>query len=144
MKRYQIPVIDAAGIPMVNFEAMNEVHREEVALINHLGSLITTGLDSTPDTNAITAKLYEWVEHTRAHFDSENRMMEAHGFPPYPVHRAEHELMLSKIESQQQQWLNEKELNQLAEFIFVVWREWFDAHVKSMDTVTARFLSQVM
>ncbi|MCW4225353.1 MAG: hemerythrin domain-containing protein [Candidatus Thiodiazotropha endolucinida] len=86
----------------------------------------------------------EWVEHTRAHFEGENRLMEIYAFPPYPVHKAEHAEVLTRIESVQDQWLREQGLQQLADYIFVEWRAWFDQHVKSMDMVTAQFLSQVM
>jgi hemerythrin len=84
------------------------------------------------------------VEHTRAHFEGENRLMETHAFPPYPVHKAEHEKLLASIETLQDDWLRDRALMQLANFIFGEWRAWFDQHVKSMDRVTADFLSGVI
>jgi hemerythrin len=58
------------------------------------------------------------------------------------VHRAEHDKLLTRIESLRDEWLRDQELAQLANFIFIEWRAWFDQHVKSMDRVTADFLSR--
>lgn len=142
VSQYQLPVIDITEIPLVALDTMNEVHREEVALINQLGELVIAGVEGSPDSEAISFKLNEWVAHTRAHFEGENKMMKEYGFPPYPVHMGEHQQALSRIESLQQQWLGDNQLDRLAEYIFVEWLEWFKAHVNSMDMVTARFLSQ--
>ncbi|MCU7929722.1 MAG: hemerythrin family protein [Candidatus Thiodiazotropha sp. (ex Codakia rugifera)] len=144
MSQYQLPVIDITEIPLVALETMNEVHREEVALINQLGELVIAGVEGDADSEAITSKLNEWVEHTRAHFDGENQMMKEYGFPPYPVHLGEHQQALLRIESMQQQWLDDNQLDRLAAYIFVEWQDWFKAHVNSMDMVTARFLSQTI
>jgi hemerythrin len=84
------------------------------------------------------------VIRSHAHFEGENRLMETYAFPPYPVHRAEHDKLLARIDVLQAEWLRDQELLQLANFIFVEWRAWFEQHVNSMDRVTADFLSRVM
>ncbi|MES9812694.1 MAG: hemerythrin family protein [Candidatus Thiodiazotropha sp.] len=144
MSPYHLPVVDIAELPSVAQASMNEVHMEEVGLINRLGEMVLQAIDGALDREQISHLLAEWVEHTRAHFEGENRLMESHAFPPYPVHKAEHAAVLTRIESVQDQWLREHGLQQLADYIFVEWRAWFDQHVKSMDMVTAQFLSQVM
>jgi hemerythrin len=123
---------------------MNDVHLEEVALINRLGELVLQGLAGEADIKQISQPLIEWANHTRAHFESENRLMESYAFPPYPVHKAEHTQVLERIDSLIAAWSQDQGLEQLADFIFVEWRAWFDQHVKSMDSVTAQFLSQFM
>ncbi|MCU7879268.1 MAG: hypothetical protein KZQ66_11970 [Candidatus Thiodiazotropha sp. (ex Lucinoma aequizonata)] len=74
MSQHQLPVIDITEIPLVALEAMNEVHREEVTLINQLGELVIAGVEDSSDSEAITFKLNERVAHTRAHFDGENKI----------------------------------------------------------------------
>lgn len=144
MNQYQLPVVDIADMPKVALESMNEVHQEEVALINRLGELVMQGIAGDVDIEQIKRVLDEWLLHTRAHFESENSLMETYAFPPYPVHKEEHTQVLTRIESLMAQWSKDLELQQLADFIFVEWRSWFDQHVNSMDKVTAQFLSQVM
>ncbi|MEW8052245.1 MAG: hemerythrin family protein [Candidatus Thiodiazotropha sp.] len=144
MSPYHLPVVDTGEIPSVALASMNEVHLEEVGLINRLGEMVVQAIDGEANPERISQVLAEWVEHTRAHFEDENRLMETYAFPPYPVHKAEHAKVLARIETLQDQWSKDQGLQQLADYIFVEWRAWFDQHVKSMDMVTAQFLSQVM
>ncbi len=142
MTRYTAPVVDTTTIPQVALGSMNDTHREEVELVNQLGILLEQGLQGNADNADITEKFDEWAEHTRAHFERENRLMQEHGFPPYLVHSGEHARMLAVIEDQQKQWAENKDIEALAHFVFVDWTRWFDMHVNSMDKITAQFLSQ--
>jgi hemerythrin-like metal-binding protein len=142
LSQYQLPVVDTETMPRVALASMNQVHLEEVDLINRLGEMMDAISKGVLDAEQINQILIEWVEHTRCHFDGENRLMKIHAFPPYSVHAAEHAKVMTRIESVRDQWLNEGDLDSLADFIFVEWRTWFDQHVKSMDSVTAEFLNQ--
>lgn len=142
MAKHTTPVVDTTMIPQVALESMNDTHREEVELVNQLGALLEQGLEGNADNAAITGKLHEWVEHTRAHFERENRLMQEHGFPAFPVHSGEHSQMLAIIEDLQRNWLDNGNIETLANFIFHDWARWFELHVNSMDKVTAQFLSQ--
>lgn len=64
-------VLDADAIPQVAMEAMNEVHREELDIVNQLNRAIIAD-----DGDKITPLCQEWLLHTKAHFDKENTMME--------------------------------------------------------------------
>ena len=144
MGMYESPVLDVSDIPQIALDSMNQTHKEEVELINKLGELLEEGMKSQPDADAITAMLTEWLEHTREHFASENQLMQEHGFPAYPVHANEHQQVLVQIEAIYQRWLDDNEVQPLADFIFSDWPQWFDNHVNSMDMVTAQYLSQIM
>jgi hypothetical protein len=39
-------------------------------------------------------------------------------------------------------WLEDFNLQRLADYLFIEWRSWFDQHVNSMDAVTAQYLSR--
>jgi hemerythrin len=140
MNQYRLPVVAIDQIPLVALEVMNQVHREEVGMINQLGSLLIDGLQAEPDIEAITQSVVAWVDHTREHFAGENSMMRDHGFPPYLVHKGEHDQVLLRLEQLQRQWLENYNLQALADYLFIEWRNWFDHHVNSMDAVTAQFL----
>ena len=103
---------------------MNNTHREEVEIINQPGQLLVQDIKALADTQLITGKLHQWVEHTREHFNTENQMMRDYGFPVYVIHSGEHARVMQQIETLQ--------------------RQWFDNHISSMDRVTAQFLSQAM
>ncbi|MES9939691.1 MAG: hemerythrin domain-containing protein [Candidatus Thiodiazotropha sp. 6PLUC2] len=144
MSEYQLPIVVPDQIPLVDLEIMNQVHREEVDLINRLGGLLLEGLQQISAYEAIDLCLEEWIVHTREHFERENRLMAEHGFPPYPVHKGEHDQVLALIQGLYEQWLKQRDLDELVKFVFVEWRSWFDGHVKSMDSVTAQFLARII
>lgn len=141
MSNYKSPVLPISEIPEIAVASMNATHREEVELINQLGVLLEQAINGNVDETAITEKLNEWVEHTRQHFESENRLMEEFAFPAMSVHRNEHEQVFALIESLQKKWLEARNPEPLAEFIFVNWPQWFNMHVNSMDMVTAQFVN---
>jgi hemerythrin len=141
MDDYPTPLLDPAAIPQVALASMNQTHREEVELINRLGVLLAAGAQGKADAAAITATVSAWVVHTREHFQRENELMKSHGFPAYPIHRGEHDRVLSLIDRLQQAWLDRQQCEPLIEFIFSQWPQWFDDHVNSMDRVTAQFLA---
>lgn len=142
MTAYTSPVLAPSAIPELAVASMNATHREEVELVNALGALLESGLRSQAAVADISATLDAWVQHTRRHFERENQLMQEYAFPAMPVHRGEHARMLGVIESRQRQWLESREVEPLAAFVFRQWPDWFNLHVNTMDRVTAAFISQ--
>lgn len=140
----RLPVVDLDKLPRVELELMNDVHREEIALVNALGEQLLTGADGLTDDAAISQCLAAWISHTQEHFEGENRLMQIHGFPPFPVHKGEHDQMLTQLSQIERTWQQDRDAAALAEFLYETWLPWFDTHVKTMDTVTAGFLNRVM
>ncbi len=137
----QHPVLAPEDIPSIALGSMNDTHHEEVALVNALGTLLQRAQDGDIDEAAISAALDEWITHTEEHFARENRLMQEYGFPPYAVHAQEHAFALENLRQIQQQWAQNREVNDLSNFVFNNWSQWFQLHVNSMDNVTAQFLS---
>ncbi|MET0028878.1 MAG: hemerythrin family protein [Candidatus Thiodiazotropha sp.] len=142
MNEYKLPVVDPDKMPRVALELMNSVHEEEIALVNELGALLLSGLDGAVDEAAISQSLSAWITHTREHFEGENRLMRNHNFPPYPVHKGEHDQVLTQLAQLEKAWSDNRDVGVLARFLYEDWLPWFNAHVKTMDTVTAGFLNQ--
>ncbi|BAO45651.1 bacteriohemerythrin [Thiolapillus brandeum] len=137
----QHPVLAPADIPSIAVGSMNDTHHQEVALVNTLGALLLQARDGNPDPDAIGRALDEWVSHTEAHFERENRLMQEHGFPPYPVHAQEHTSALDNLHRIQAGWHDRHDPDELGDYVFNTWPQWFQMHVNSMDNVTAQFLS---
>lgn len=137
----QHPVLAPTDIPGIAVGSMNDTHHQEVALVNTLGALLLQARDGHPDPDAIGQALDEWVSHTEAHFERENRLMEEHGFPPFPVHAQEHASALDNLHRIQASWHDSHNLDELGNYVFNTWPQWFQMHVNSMDNVTAQFLS---
>jgi len=61
-------VVDPDQIPPIAVASMDAKHHEEVELVNQVGRLIKAGQSGELDSEALHAKLDEWIEHTRRHF----------------------------------------------------------------------------
>jgi hemerythrin len=132
------PSITPENIPLVAIDFMNQTHKEEVALVNSLMKKLQAAAEEKND-NGITEALTQWLAHTEAHFQHENELMLEINFPPYLVHSGEHENALNLLRAVKSTWEENKDLQQLSDYVFKQWPEWFMSHVNSMDTVTANF-----
>jgi hemerythrin len=131
-------MIDCNTIPQVAFDEMNRVHHEEATLLNTLEELLI----NTPDNSeSIAACLHEMVEHTRGHFGNEERLMKEVGFPAFNMHEGEHIKVFNEMQRIISQWLSTKDNNILKEYFLGSFQEWLSAHILSMDTITAQFIS---
>ena len=135
------PVMAPDDIPVIAVGSMNDTHHQEVGLVNALGALLLQAREGNGNEEAIGKALDEWVSHTEAHFERENRLMQEHGFPPFPVHAQEHANALDNLHQLQQRWHENHDLDALGSYVFNTWPQWFQMHVNSMDNVTAQFLS---
>jgi hemerythrin len=136
-------IIEAGNIPQVELAFMNNTHFEEIEMVKSLGELISNyqqaGSDSDIDTKAITDSLQQWLSHTIEHFERENELMQATGFPALSVHSNEHEQALKALKGVVDTWQQSQNIDLLTDFVFDQWPNWFNAHVGSMDMVTAKF-----
>lgn len=122
----------------VALDFMNRDHAEFVSLCE---KLIAT-LNDTPTPSAIDLLLDQLAEHTRHHFAEEERQMQATQFPPYRMHKGEHDRVLSALEEHIAQWRQDRDAAQLRAVIERTLDGWFVNHVNSMDFVTANFIKQ--
>lgn len=139
-------ILEMEAIPRVNLTFMDNTHFEEIEMVKELGELITLYQEEGDENNdpntaeaKITEKLIIWLNHTIAHFERENKLMQQTNFPAFPIHSQEHEIALNRMKRIVRLWQTNKELEPLSDFIFSFWPNWFNAHVNSMDMMTARF-----
>jgi len=132
-------VLENKNIPQVAMEPMNDVHRDELAIVNALYAEMLEG-----NTNNITELCEQWLEHTKAHFDREKSMMEKYGFPAFHCHQEEHIKALQQLESIIQAWNDKHNLESLTTYVKETWPKWYVNHISTMDTVTSAFIKQSM
>jgi len=135
-------LLEEKDIPQVAVGFMNEVHAEETALVNTLHALIERCRAGESIEGEIDRSLEEWLAHTEAHFERENRLMREHGFPAYAIHSEEHDRALTALRLLRKNWLDNRDIDVLMEYVQVSWPQWFERHVSTMDTVTAMFFQQ--
>lgn len=125
------------GYPQVALDFMNRDHAEFVELRKELlGSLTRQAADTEVDV-----LLDELLRHTRQHFAEEERLMQAAQFPPYPMHKTEHDRVLADMESRVAQWRQQRDAGALRRYAEEALGDWFIGHVGMMDLVTAKFIA---
>ncbi len=133
-------MLDKQTIPNVALEEMNAVHHEEVDLINALLAQLDAVGDGAQPAEMLDAPLQHLLKHLREHFAGEERRMLEAAFPPYPMHKAEHDRVFAQARSVHEAWLDSRDVQALADYLGRTLPGWMMQHIATMDAVTARFL----
>jgi len=132
--------LNPSDIPEVPARFMQEAHLEEMEMLNEVYALIDKAAAGEAVAELET-KVDALLAHTAAHFaDEEARMREFH-FPPYPVHKQEHDRLLAEFTAAVKDWKKSGELAPLAVYLQETIPAWLMRHVSTMDYVTAHFLT---
>ena len=123
--------------PQVALDFMNRDHAEFIALREKLLGLLAR---QAPDTE-VDAALEKLLEHTRHHFAEEERHMQEAKFPPYPVHKMDHDRVLDNMQNRVAQWQLHRDAAALKNYLENALIDWFVHHVGMMDFVTARYIA---
>lgn len=123
--------------PQVALDFMNHDHAEFI----ELRETLLTILAKPADPDEIDALLARLLEHTRTHFGEEERQMQEAQFPPYPMHKGEHDRVLADMEARVAQWQQDRDAKALRDWLDAAVGDWFVNHVSMMDFVTARFIA---
>ncbi|MDD4964837.1 MAG: hemerythrin family protein [Gallionella sp.] len=124
--------------PQVALDFMNRDHAEFAAMYDHILCLLTQ--DKADE--AIEAALSRLFQYTQHHFAEEEQAMQAAQFPPYPMHKMEHDRVLAILAQQVSAWQQMQDVVVLREFFEVALTQWFTQHVGMMDKVTAQYIAQ--
>lgn len=132
------------SIPVVAVDIMNQVHAEEIVLLNELDGLITRRLEGEDVNEALGEKINDLLEHVEYHFTNEERMMRETGVPVYPIHKGEHDRVRADLNTVCADWKSEQGFARFTAYIRETIPPWFANHVATMDTVTAQMMSQIL
>jgi hemerythrin-like metal-binding protein len=109
---------------------MDETHRE---FVDHYNAL------AQAPPGHFFACFDAFLAHTEAHFDQENRWMEAVNFPA--CHRAEHDRVLEVMREVRQRVIQGDAF--LGRRLIEELHPWFDHHVDTMDAALAFYLKEI-
>lgn len=123
--------------PQVALTFMNRDHAEFVALRDSL----LGQLDAQSPAAAVDVSLDELLNHTRHHFAEEERLMREVNFPPFPVHKGEHDAVLKDMATRVEDWNQDRDAERLRVWLDKDVGDWFVNHVSTMDFVTAHFIA---
>lgn len=134
-------LINTKDIPLVDMDFMNEVHHEEVELINRLFETFLAYEKEANQTHTqdIEERYQTWYTHTVEHFQREEEKMRELNFPPYLMHKGEHDKALQRMDEVIDHWHKNKDIQALKMYIIEELPTWLTHHIETMDTITARF-----
>lgn len=135
-------LLDESDFPRVELEFMNQVHLEEIDMLNELAELFAARREGKQVEQLLAGRLRALLEHTRQHFAQEEALMRQAGFPPYPVHKQEHDRILGELEALFDGWEVSGDSHALEHFLLTTLPDWMVRHVASMDKVTAHYLAR--
>jgi hemerythrin len=134
-------IVDLDRIPQVPLPFMNDDHREEARLLNELGESVRGHRDGKVLVETVLHRLEALLDHTREHFAREEDAMRRVGFPPYPMHKAEHDRVLDDMEAEETRFRETGDTARLWSYVSDAVPSWFVAHIQSMDHVTGGFVA---
>ncbi|CAI6147993.1 MAG: Bacteriohemerythrin [uncultured Sulfurimonas sp.] len=121
---------------MVAMPSMNDTHLEDIILINQLSA-------AAQSRNIPATKIFleELVEHSISHFSGEEAMMKEYNFPPYSVHKAEHDRVLKELNNVTRIFNEgEGDFSLVTSYVDGSLIPWLLNHIETLDTATAMFL----
>lgn len=134
-------LVNLDAIPQVALDFVNADHREEGRLLNELADAVEGHRGGKVPVEAVLHRLEALLGHTQEHFGREEQAMQRAGFPPYPVHKAEHDRVLEEMEVEATHFRETGDTARLRRYVRELVPAWFISHIQSMDAVTAGFVA---
>lgn len=119
----------------VNIGVVDTQHKNLVTLVNQLHQAMAKGSGK----NKLGEVLSNLIKYTQGHFATEERLMQAHGYPDYSAHQAEHEKLTATVLTLQRRFqANEVGLSpEVMEFLM----DWLRGHILGSDKKYSPFLN---
>lgn len=119
----------------VGVDEIDDQHKKLVQLVNGLHNHLVIG-----DANDIMGKVLDRViEYTSFHFDTEERLMEEHGFPFSAAHKREHQKLVNTALELQAK-LNSGNGRITSETMTFL-KDWLSHHILESDMYLGKFLN---
>jgi len=134
-------IVDVEKIPQVALAFINDDHRVEGRLLNELGHAVREHRGGKAPVEAVLHHFEQLLQHTQEHFGREEQAMQRVRFPPYPVHKGEHDRVLEEMEAEGEHFRETGDTARLWKYVSETIPTWFVGHIESMDAVTAQFVS---
>jgi hemerythrin len=135
-------LINKSNLELVSQDFMNNLHFEEIDIINSIYNDILLHEENSNRENELLSSLDKWLVHTKEHFAIEEEHMRAYNFFAFNCHKTEHDRALNELQLQIEHFKKNKDIKYLKKYFEEVVFDWLPNHVSTMDVVTANFISQ--
>lgn len=132
-------LFDLENVSRVAFQDMNEVHIEELQLVNKIHDYLMSSKDH--DHKKIEGMLEEFAFHLRDHFLFEEDMMRETNCPIISCHEGEHKRVQKIMFQIFKEYALTKNVNLLKFYFEIEFKSWIENHLLTMDAVTGAYLN---
>ena len=115
----------------VKFEPMNEIHNNELIVLNNL-------LEAIKNRENLDEKFKLFLNDVKHHFEFEQNLMEKYNFFAKVPHTMEHDRIVDELQK-----LDLNDYEGLENYFDTQFIPWLINHIDTMDTVTAGFFDMV-
>lgn len=134
-------LVDVSSVPQVALQFQNDDHAQEARLLNDVAEALDRYRGGAEGQETVLAPLDALLEHTRDHFERENRVMIESGFPAFPMHGGEHGRVLAEMEREVFAFREHGDVARLSSYLRDGVLSWFVHHIQTMDAVTGQFVA---
>jgi hemerythrin len=120
----------------VQVKQFDEQHRKLIEIVNNLHDAMKVGKGK----EVLGKVLDSLIAYTRDHFNEEERLMRANGFPGYEEHKKEHNLLVLQATDIQKQFHAGKAI--LTQEVMAFLKSWLEKHIQGTDKNYGPFLNQ--
>ena len=119
-------------VQQVSNAMMNMLHEEEIDIINDFHDAVVV-----KDIEKID-ELFKVVQFdVEDHFSTEEEMMEESKFYAYQMHKSEHDTIRKKLKNIQEHWDEQKDPEEIQNFLEGEFKHWLVLHISRWDSETA-------
>jgi hemerythrin len=133
-------LIYAEQVEYMSVDEMQETHENEIKILNAIEKLAIGYERGTVERAELESRLDEYIDHVKAHFANEERLMQQYGFPSYEMHKMAHDMFLMDLQYATRQWKEFGDIKKIVTFVYKT-PEWIVMHVNSVDAPTADYLA---
>lgn len=123
------------NIPMLGVPSMNDMHLQEMILINKLFTAI-----GKRDIELTTILFGEFVKHTTTHYAQEETLMKEKSYPEYQHHKEEHDRVLREINMVLDKLTVNKDLLMASAYLEGALAPWTIHHMQTLDSEASAFI----
>jgi hemerythrin len=136
-----MPLAALDRIPQVAVPFMNSDHGEFARRVSDLAEAVEGRVAGKVPLETIFHSFDGLLEHTREHFAREEAAMQTAGFPPFAVHKAEHDRVIEEMASEATHFRASADTARLCKYVTQTIPSWLVSHIQSMDYMTASFIA---
>jgi hemerythrin-like metal-binding protein len=90
-----MPIVEWSEEFSINVKLLDEQHQQMLDIVNSLHAAV----ESSADKETLNKILIDLYVHTRAHFSTEDKLMQEHNYPGYEQHLHEHHVLLQQLDN---------------------------------------------